>query len=86
MLKCKASIGGWKNLRTVEHSEFKIGCEFLMPTGVRWRCTDVGTRTILAIELEPGRDPSWLNGPPYAVAEVPFDEDAITVAVPAPMP
>lgn len=39
----------------------------------RWRCTDVGSRTICAIKLE--GDPSWWSGPPYAVAEHVFDED-----------
>jgi hypothetical protein len=35
----------------MEHSEFRIGCEFRTPTG-RWRCTDVGTRTIVAIRID----------------------------------
>jgi hypothetical protein len=30
---------------------------------------------IVAIEIVPGQDPSWYNGPPYAVAEVVFDEN-----------
>ena len=37
--------------------------------------TDVGSRTILAIELKPELDSSWFVGPPYAVAEVSFDEN-----------
>ena len=51
-------------------SEFKIGMEFEM-SGQRWRCTDVGTRTIAAICLDdiPQDDPSWLNGPPYSARE-----------------
>jgi hypothetical protein len=36
----------------MKHSEFRIGCEFTTGAG-RWRCTDVGTRTIIAISLEP---------------------------------
>lgn len=36
----------------MEHSEFVIGTEFMTGAG-RWRCTDVGTRTIIAISLEP---------------------------------
>jgi Protein of unknown function (DUF2442) len=79
----------------MEHHEFRIGMTFWC--GDRpWRCTDVGTRVITAIELGPHRvvesgpdpenpsrtirieymsnDPSWLNGPPYGVAEEVFDE------------
>ncbi len=71
------------------HADFYIGREFWTETG-RWRCTDVGTRTICAISLESreivtlrddetqlrqiASDPSWFNGPPYAVAESVFDE------------
>lgn len=71
------------------HADFFIGREFWTETG-RWRCTDVGTRTICAISLEPHAvttlhpdgaqtteltdDPSCLDGPPYAVAEHVFDE------------
>lgn len=73
----------------LEHAEFFIGREFWTESG-RWRCTDVGTRTICAISLEPrqvatlhadgtttrvlAEDPSWLSGPPYAVPEMVFDE------------
>jgi hypothetical protein len=34
------------------HADFSIGCEFTCG-GKRWRCTDVGTRVIVAICLEP---------------------------------
>lgn len=73
-----------------DHKDFFIGREFWTETG-RWRCTDVGTRTICAISLKPHEittlhedgsitssvtdDPSWWNGPPYAVVEHVFDED-----------
>ena len=60
----------------MQHSDFKIGIEFLTATG-RWRCTDVGIRTIAAIKLDLDHDPAWYNGPPYAVAEALFDEDSI---------
>jgi hypothetical protein len=53
--------------------EFHIGLEFWM-SGARRRCTDVGTRTVIAIKLE-APDESWYNGPPYAVAESVLDED-----------
>lgn len=82
----------------MKHVDFAIGIEFWCG-GRRWRCTDVGTRVIVAISLDPhevvemqraegmsGRaverrymseDKSWLDGPPYAVAEYVFDEYSI---------
>ena len=36
----------------MEHSEFRIGLEFWC-AGRRWRCTDIGTRVVAAISLEP---------------------------------
>jgi hypothetical protein len=54
-------------------SDFHIGLEFWM-SGSRWRCTDVGTRLVIAIKLDHDDDPSWYNGPPYAVCECPIDE------------
>lgn len=53
-------------------SEFKIGTEFYTKTG-KWRCTDVGTRTITAIKLDK-EDETWYIGPPFAVGEYSFDE------------
>ena len=67
----------------MKHSEFAIGCEFLTESG-RWRCTDVGTRTIAAIRLNLDHDPSWYNGPPYGVVEHVFDEYDIEGVSPAP--
>ena len=55
-------------------SDFDIGTEFQIHTGQRWRCTDIGRRAILAIELDPDLDEAWLTGPPYVVSEVVFDE------------
>lgn len=60
----------------MKHSDFRIGLEFQAQAGYRWRCTDVGTRTILAIRLT-GRDPMWHAGPPYIATEVVFDELAM---------
>jgi hypothetical protein len=73
-------------------SDFNIGESFWNETG-EWRCTDIGSRVVVAIKLGPREivrmdrvdgelretrymddDPSWLNGPPYAVAEIVFDE------------
>ena len=56
----------------LSHQDFAIGREFETRTGT-WRCTDVGTRTIVAIKVPAYDDPSWFNGPPYAVAEMVFD-------------
>jgi hypothetical protein len=36
----------------MRHEEFRIGMEFWCG-GCRWRCTDVGTRVIVGICLEP---------------------------------
>lgn len=55
--------------------DFRIGMEFVAAGGFRWRCTDVGTRTISAIMLDPDKTSNWFDGPPYAVQEVVFDED-----------
>lgn len=60
----------------MKHSDFHIGLEFLGSAGFRWRCTDVGTRTIVAIQLD-HEDPSWYRGPPYIAKEVVFDEHEI---------
>ena len=73
----------------MKHSDFEIGAEFYTAAG-KWRCTDIGTRVIVAISLESPRkfetastnglnvtcsnDPSDLAGPPYIVNEVVFDE------------
>jgi hypothetical protein len=67
----------------MKHSDFKIGFEFLTETG-RWRCTDVGSRTVAAIRLGLDHDPAWYDGPPYAVLEQVFDEDGIEGCEPAP--
>ncbi|ARL03791.1 hypothetical protein BOC41_02700 [Burkholderia pseudomallei] len=56
----------------MKHSDFYLGLTFMDCTGW-WRCTDVGTRTILAIRLDHD-DPHWYEGPPYIVKEEVFDE------------
>jgi hypothetical protein len=76
----------------MQHSDFTIGGTFWCG-GRQWRCTDIGTRTVVAIRidsvdvdsasLDPRRSlnhaqadaEGWFNGPPYAVAEIVFDED-----------
>lgn len=55
--------------------DFCIGNEFYCGKK-RWRCTDIGTRVIVAICIsEHDNEVSWLNGPPYAIVEHVFDED-----------
>lgn len=58
---------------SMKHADFRIGTVFLGRAGFRWRCTDVGSRTILAIRLD-HQDPHWYEGPPYIVQEAVFDE------------
>jgi hypothetical protein len=57
----------------MKHSDFHIGLEFMGIAGFWWRCTDVGTRTIDAIQLDRD-DPNWYRGPPYIAKEVVFDD------------
>ncbi|TPQ46623.1 hypothetical protein C2U71_07775 [Burkholderia ubonensis] len=59
----------------MKHTDFHIDLIFMDNTGW-WRCTDVGTRTILAIRLVHD-DPHWYEGPPYIVKEEVFDEEDI---------
>jgi hypothetical protein len=58
-------------------SDFRIGMEFWM-SGARWRCTDIGTRLVIAIKLDHDDDPSWYDGPPYAVCEHTIDRHDFT--------
>lgn len=60
----------------MKHSEFRIGVEFLAQAGYRWRCTDVGKRTIVAVCLT-GQNQALLEGPPYMAEEIVFDEHEI---------
>ena len=77
---------------------FQIGTTFTTGPAL-WRCTDVGTRTLVAVRIDkaitprplgenqtwateqsaadPRKLPSWLYGPPYALAEFCFDEGDI---------
>jgi hypothetical protein len=54
-------------------SDFHIGLEFWM-SGSHWRCTDVGSRVVVAIKLEHDDDPGMYNGPPYKICEHTLDE------------
>jgi hypothetical protein len=79
----------------MELSDFVIGETFWTHHGA-FRCTDIGTRVVVAVKLRPPEiaraervdgelriskriddDPSWLNGPPYAVEEAVFDENEL---------
>lgn len=55
--------------------DFKIGEIFYAKAGFQWLCTDKGTRTILAIMLDPNKDEKWFKGPPYLLSEVVFDNE-----------
>lgn len=52
--------------------DFKISQEFYTNAG-KWRCTDVGTRAIVAIALNKIDEKNY-NGPPYSVQEIVFNE------------
>lgn len=57
-------------------TEFQKG-EYFYMSGKRWRCTDIGTRTVIAICMDPDllrMDKRWFDGPPYAVNEQVLDE------------
>ena len=75
-------------------SDFKIGENFTC-SGKTYRCTDVGTRVVVGIPInwvvtnlgedlspEQAEADGWFNGPPYAVAEVVFDEDDLPACEP----
>jgi hypothetical protein len=61
--------------------DFSIGLRFLGASGVWYKCTDVGRRTIVAIRLCHD-DPIWHMGPPYIVREIVFDESQIATCYP----
>lgn len=52
--------------------DFHIGLEFYTASG-KWRCTDIGTRVVVAIKLDQ-EDPRNYSGPPYSINESVFDE------------
>jgi hypothetical protein len=87
-------MGKWMREYPVPFETWKIGMEFFM-SGNRYRVTDVGSRTVVAICIEPGlivvatksghtREElsdmkNWLDGPPYAVVEHVMDEHDLPV-------
>ena len=56
----------------MKKEEFEIGKNFYTATG-KWRCTDIGTRVIVAIHLNQ-EDSKDYSGPPYSIPENSFDE------------
>lgn len=61
----------------MQHKDFYVGKEFWTATG-KWRVTDLGQRTIIAIQIiRQGWEieEHWFAGPPYAVKEYVFDEN-----------
>jgi uncharacterized protein UPF0158 len=58
--------------KDMEKKEFHIGQDFYTKAG-KWRCTDIGTRVIVAIQLNQ-EDSRNYNGPPYSIPEQVFDE------------
>lgn len=64
----------------MRHEDFRIGLDFTM-SGSPWRCTDVGTRVVVAIKLD-APDESWYRGPTYAVLEHVIDEDDFAACAP----
>jgi antitoxin ParD1/3/4 len=66
------SLEAIEALTGMKHADIRIGMEFLTATG-RWRVTDVGTRTVIAIKLDQ-TNPRNYNGPPYSIVEEVFDE------------
>jgi hypothetical protein len=61
----------------MNHSEFKIGENFFAQAGFEWQCTDIGTRTILAVLVNPEPFHEFIKGPPYISNEKVFDENEI---------
>lgn len=51
-------------------SDFIVGNYFECAGNV-FKCTDIGSRVVVAIKRRDG----WENGPPYALGETVFDED-----------
>jgi len=88
--------------QSMDRTDFHIGTLFRCGDGL-WRCTDIGSRVIVAIRIDTvevgSSAPSarqiltqavaeadgWFNGPPYAVAEIVFDEDDLEVCTLEPL-
>jgi len=51
-------------------NEFEKGKVFICDKR-SWFVTDIGSRVVIAIAAKEG----WMNGPPYALSEMVFDEE-----------
>ena len=58
----------------MKRTDVKIGDTFRCD-GKRWKVTDIGTRTVIATPILQ----DWIGGPPYAQAEMVFDENDLAV-------
>lgn len=76
-------------------TDFEIGQDFYvqkneqsgMITIARWKCTDKGTRTVAAVQIDPKFSLNlYSDGPPYLVEERIFDEIDMEDCRPATMP
>jgi len=56
----------------LKYKDYKINEIFYTDAG-KWKCTDIGSRIIVAISLD-HEDERNYNGPPYSIQEVVFDE------------
>lgn len=57
----------------MQRTDVKIG-DLFRCNGKRWKVIDIGTRTVIAIPVKQ----DWMAGPPYAQAEIVFNEDDLT--------
>jgi hypothetical protein len=89
IIKSVTSVNGEE---LMQHSEFEIGKIFYIGAD-KFRVTDVGQRTVIAIKLtnvrkhdgattttmteEQAEKEGWFNGPPYPIVEHVLDEDDI---------
>jgi hypothetical protein len=60
----------------MKHSDFVIGETFWW-SQLPWRCTDIGTRVIMAFRLDTFSDGRSFGAPPNGLLEIVFDESAI---------
>lgn len=56
-------------------SDFRIGAEFMLDDGAsRWRCTDIGTRVVVAIRVDSAQISTKREGEPVTTRTVPGPE------------
>lgn len=71
-------VTGTPNLRgnQMKHSDFVIGETFWW-SRLPWRCTDIGTRIVMAIRLDTYPEGCSFGAPPNGLLEIVFDESAV---------